>query len=123
MHLLKTKRIYEPYDSQDGYRILVDRLWPRGIKKIEAHIDQWDKAIAPSNALRKWFDHDSEKFEAFKARYLEEIEHNDERKALCDVIKEHLPMENVTLLYGAKDHEYNQAIILQEWLKANLDLQ
>lgn len=78
MKMILLKRIYEPYDKEDGYRILVDRLWPRGISKEKAHLDLWLKEIAPSTELRKWFGHKTEKWEEFKQRYMEELKLNKE---------------------------------------------
>lgn len=120
MNKLAYKRIYEPYDENDGYRILIDRLWPRGIKKEDAKIDYWDKDITPTTNLRKWFNHDPEKFNEFKEKYLIELENNDKKDEYISIIKENLKNKNVTLLYGAKDEKYNHAIILYEWTKNKL---
>ena len=110
----RIKRIYEPAAAADGTRILVDRVWPRGVSKEEAAVDVWLKEVAPSTELRKWFGHEPERFGAFRERYLEELKENpavDELKALA---ADH---EVVTLLYGAKDEVHNQAVILQELLQ------
>ena len=112
--MIKIKRIYEPVDKNDGYRILIDRLWPRGIKKEEAHIDLWSKDIAPSTALRKWFNHEPEKWESFRKKYYTELKGNPAVKEMRKVLKEH-PAS--TLLYGAKNEHYNQAIVLAEYLR------
>jgi len=94
-------------------RILIDRLWPRGVKKEVAHIDQWLKDIAPSTDLRKWFNHDPHKWEEFQAKYLLELNHNDRVKELLDMIKE---SECVTLIYAAHDEQHNHALVLMEFL-------
>ena len=107
-----TKRVYEKADKNDGIRVLVDRLWPRGLKKEEAGIDYWMKEIAPSNALRKWFAHKEERWQEFKSRYHMELKEKKELlKQLMDLEKD----KKVTLLYAAKDDERNNA---QALLKA-----
>ncbi|WP_416041075.1 DUF488 domain-containing protein [Acinetobacter lactucae] len=110
---IQIKRIYETADPSDGKRILVDRLWSRGISKGNAHLDLWLKEVAPSTELRKWFhaatpDH----WEEFKQRYLKELETNSAVEELQHIVAEH----TVTFLYSAKDVEYNHAIILKEYL-------
>jgi uncharacterized protein YeaO (DUF488 family) len=107
------KRIYEPVESKDGYRILVDRLWPRGIKKEKAEIDTWLKEVAPSTDLRKWFHAGEGTFAEFKKKYLAELKENPALKDLKTLIKEH---KKVTLLYAAKDEEQNHAHILADLL-------
>lgn len=113
MHKLKIKRIYEEYDKEDGYRILVDKLWPRGIKKEEAHLDSWNKEIAPSTELRKWYSHDKDKFPLFREKYEDELKDNSEE---VGKILEILHERKVTLLYGAKDPKNNHAIVLKDYL-------
>ncbi|MFN3398334.1 MAG: DUF488 domain-containing protein [Sulfurimicrobium sp.] len=108
---IRIKRVYEQPDEQDGRRILVDRLWPRGLTKEKAKVDLWLKDIAPSTALRKWFGHDPEKWEAFKERYLAELKNNGEQIRL---LKQELDKGVVTLVYAAKDEEHNEAIVIQE---------
>jgi len=103
------KRVYEPYAKEDGFRILVDRLWPRGIKKENAHIDIWLQEVAPSTALRKWFHHDSENWKEFVKKYKEELSDNDALSELRKLVKEH---KKVTLLYGAKNEDHNHAQVL-----------
>lgn len=110
-HNLKIKRIYDPPEESDGYRVLVDRLWPRGVAKDKAHIDLWLKDIAPSNELRKWFAHDPAKWNGFKQRYLEELKAND---TAVEVLKSHLAKGDVTLLYAARDREHNEAVVLRD---------
>lgn len=111
---VKIKRIYEPYSSDDGYRILIDRLWPRGIKKADAHIDKWMKEIAPSTDLRKWF-HESEAdhWDQFKKSYQAELRKSDAVEQLLSDTDNH---KTVTLLYGAKNQEHNHALILQQFI-------
>lgn len=114
-HAIKPKRIYDVPKVDDGYRVLVDRLWPRGVSKEEARLDEWLKDIAPSTELRKWYDHDLEKFEEFKQRYQEELKQRDE---LLQKLVEKSKEKPVTLLYAAKDERHNQAVILVDILRA-----
>ena len=108
------KRVYEKPDEGDGVRVLVDRLWPRGLKKEEVKIDHWMKDAAPSDSLRKWFAHKEELWPEFKRRYLEEMkDKKDILKQLQDLGKS----KKVTLLYAAKDEERNNALVLLELLK------
>jgi len=110
-----TKRIYEKPGKNDGVRVLVDRLWPRGIKKEDANIDYWMKEIAPSSTLRKWFAHKEERWQEFKKRYTEELKEKDDLlKQLKDLGKD----KKVTLLYAAKDKEKNNAQVLLELMEA-----
>ena len=111
---LKIKRVYEKPEKEDGTRILVDRLWPRGLTKEKAAIDLWLKEVAPSTALRKWFSHDPPKWPAFKQKYRREIKENKDQVA---ILKEQLMKGAVTLVYGAKDEEHNEALVLKEWLQ------
>lgn len=108
------KRVYLPASDTDGFRVLVDRLWPRGIKKENAHVDMWAKALAPSTELRKWFGHDPERFEEFARRYEEELSANAEAGTLLKEIRTH---DVVTLLFGAKDEKYNNAVVLSRILQ------
>lgn len=110
-----TKRIYEDVAKNDGYRVLVDRIWPRGVSKNEAKLDKWMKDIAPSKALRKWFDHDPGKFETFKKRYKKELSDCEDK---LEGLVEKSKSKKVTLLYGAKDEEHNQAVVLKEILES-----
>ena len=114
---VSVKRAYEPFSAEDGYRILIDRLWPRGIKKEGANIDRWMKNVAPSTALRQWFDHDPEKWEEFKIKYHHELEGSDEFDDLVSCIRKN---KTVTLLYAAKDAEHNHALVLQQLIKSLL---
>ena len=113
MSEVKIKRVYYAPDGDDGTRILVDRLWPRGLTKERACVDLWLKDIAPSTELRKWFGHDPAKWEQFRERYHREIEANVN---LVSLLKEKLKGGAVTLLFAAKDAEHNEAVALQEWL-------
>src|ERR1700743_246297 len=110
---IKIKRIYEPYQMGDGYRILIDGLWPRGIKKENPHIDKWLKEIAPSTELRKWFNHEPEKWKVFCGKYAAEIKNSDALKELFAEVEQH---ETVTILYAAKDEQYNNAVFIQQLL-------
>lgn len=111
MMAITIKRIYEPGSVKDGYRILVDRLWPRGIKKENAHVDKWLKEVAPSTELRKWFNHEPEKWETFSAKYKDELKMSPALDELYAATHDH---KTVTLLYGAKDEEHNHAFILKQ---------
>jgi uncharacterized protein YeaO (DUF488 family) len=110
---LRLKRVYEEPSEEDGTRVLVDRLWPRGLTKERAHVDLWFKEIAPSTELREWFAHDPVKWPEFKARYKAELKHNS---ALLTLLKEAVTRGPTTLLYGARDTEHNEAVVLQELL-------
>jgi uncharacterized protein YeaO (DUF488 family) len=114
MHTIRIKRIYEPSSQADGYRVLVDRLWPRGIKKEDAHIHIWEKEVAPSQELRKWFGHDPEKWAGFRKKYLAELMGSDAIGHLAEELRQH---KTVTLLYGAHDEEHNNAVVLREYLE------
>lgn len=107
------KRIYEEASKSDGYRLLVDRIWPRGVSKEKAKLDEWNKEIAPSTELRKWFDHQEERFDAFAVKYKNELSEN---KSELQRIKEISKKQQLCLLYGAKDEKYNQAVVLKEIL-------
>ncbi len=107
------KRIYEDPTQDDGIRILVDRVWPRGIKKEEAKLDEWMKDIAPSTELRKWFDHKAERYDEFLKKYKQELK---DRPELIDELLKKAKKNKVTLLYGAKDKKHNQAVVLKEFL-------
>ncbi len=117
---IATKRVYEPASSKDGLRVLVDRVWPRGLSKDKAKIDLWLKEAAPSTSLRKWFGHDPEKWSEFKERYLAEIKKNKESLApLKELLKSERP-KKLTLIYGARDTEHNNAVVLQKYLEKSL---
>ena len=114
MRAVRIKRVYEEPMKSDGKRILVDRLWPRGLTKLAAKVDLWLKDIAPSAALRKWFGHEPSKWEEFKRRYAGELEKNHEQVSL---LEREVNAGKVTLVYGAKDLEHNGAVVLRELLK------
>jgi uncharacterized protein YeaO (DUF488 family) len=107
------KRVYEPAAKSDGFRLLVDRLWPRGLSKENAHIDLWLREIGPSTALRKWFNHDPARWAEFQHRYDAELK---EKATLLATIKKHAKTKPVTLLYSAKDEQHNQAVALRNFL-------
>lgn len=110
------RRAYEPPTRNDGCRVLIDRLWPRGISKEDLAVDVWLREIAPSTALRKWFDHDPAKWEGFQTRYFRELRRNEE--ALKDLRERLQRGGRVTLVYGARDTEHNDAVALRTFLQA-----
>jgi uncharacterized protein YeaO (DUF488 family) len=112
--MIRIKRIYEQLGDDDGYRILIDRLWPRGISKENADVDLWLKEIAPSTELRKWFQHDPAKWKEFGERYRKELSKEKENlRRIKEIEKEH---GNVTLLYAGKDEEHTHALVLLKML-------
>lgn len=111
---LKLKRAYDPPVEGDGFRLLVDRLWPRGLRKDQARLDGWLKGIAPSTALRKWFGHDPARWEEFQRRYFAEL---DGRTSIVEDLRQRTQRGRVTLVYGAKDQTHNHAVALQEYLR------
>ena len=113
---IKIKRAYEQPHNDDGLRILVDRLWPRGLTKEKASIDLWLKEIAPSTELRKWFAHDPDKWKRFRGRYETEISHKPD---LIKVLKEKARAGTITLIYGARDEKHNEALVLKQFLEKN----
>ena len=112
----RVKRIYEPASADDGFRVLVDRLWPRGISKEKAHIDAWLKEIAPSDALRKKFHGQAETWTEFVAAYARELK-EEPAKTAAAALRERAKHEPVTLLYAARDEEHNNAVALKDWLE------
>ena len=113
---LRIKRVYAEPSEDDGERILVDRLWPRGLTKAKAKVDLWLKEVAPSNELRKWFAHDPDRWAEFKRRYVAELKAADKPLSL---LQQETSRETVTLLYGARDEEHNEAVVLLELLQRN----
>ena len=107
------KRAYEPAAAEDGQRVLVDRLWPRGVTKERLQLDAWLRDLAPSTELRKWFNHDPERWTEFQRRYREEL-HTSERVALLDDLRARMQVGLVTLVYGARDTEHNAALVLRD---------
>ncbi|WP_030014873.1 DUF488 domain-containing protein [Curtobacterium sp. S6] len=115
MTTYRIKRVYEAPESTDGARVLVDRMWPRGVAKADAELDQWAKTIAPSPELRRWFGHDPEKFAEFRNKYRHELAHREEnREAVANLPQE----DTVTLVYAAKDEEHNHAVVLRDFLSS-----
>jgi uncharacterized protein YeaO (DUF488 family) len=113
--MIQVKRIYDSVTEDDGYRVLIDRLWPRGFSKEDAKVDLWMKEIAPSTELRKWFDHDPDKWMEFQQRYKDELVN---KKELIDqLLKLEKEKKVITLLFSAKDREKNQAMVLIEVLR------
>ncbi|HVY75547.1 MAG TPA: DUF488 domain-containing protein [Puia sp.] len=110
MPAISIKRIYDEPSPGDGYRMLVDRIWPRGVKKTSAKLDEWNKQLPPSDELRKWFNHKPERFKAFEEKYRLELEKQTEELKRVKALARH---QELTLLYGAKDPEMNQAVVLR----------
>ncbi len=117
--MIKLKRAYEKAAESDGYRILVDRLWPRGLNKSEASVDLWLRDIAPSEQLRKWFSHDATKWPEFKQRYLEEL---TTKETLVRQVVEKAATSAVTLVYAAHDAQHNNAVVLREHIEIALGI-
>jgi uncharacterized protein YeaO (DUF488 family) len=113
---IQTKRVYEQPADNDGSRILVDRLWPRGLTKEKAKVDLWLKEIAPSTELRQWFGHEPKKWRGFRGRYETELRHNSE---LIEMLKTIAKQGTITLLYGARDEKHNEALVLKQFLERN----
>lgn len=116
---IKIKRIYDAYDPEDGWRVLVDHIWSRGVSKEKAHLDEWYKELAPSTELREWFCHIPEKFSEFAKAYQAELDVNPKAQELISQIFSKSKEQQVTLLYGAKDREHNQAVVLRDYLNQN----
>ncbi|HDN2510982.1 MULTISPECIES: DUF488 domain-containing protein [Providencia] len=114
--MIYCKRVYDPVTKNDGYRVLVDRLWPRGIKKIDLQCDEWNKEVAPSNELRKWFHQHTDQFEQFVQRYCEELNNTEAWQRLVEQAEQ----GHVTLLYSAKNTEHNQATVLKKYIEEKI---
>ena len=110
---VKLKRAYDPAEANDGQRILVDRLWPRGLSKDKAQLDEWNKDVAPSPELRQWFNHKPERFSEFRQRYLLELSHNSAAKELAESSQK----QTITLIYAVQDEKHNHALVLKEFLE------
>lgn len=110
------KRIYDDANQNDGKRVLIDRVWPRGVSKEQAQLDEWLKEVAPSSDLRKWFNHDPNKFDEFKKKYKKELKENSEQKETLNQLKDWSSEGKVTLLYATKEEKYNHAQVLKELL-------
>lgn len=117
--MIKTKRTYDKPQAEDGLRILVDRIWPRGLKKTEFKMDLWQKDISPSSLLRKWFNHDESKWDEFKNRYYNELQ---DKKESIGLLLEKAEKGTITLLYSSKENRYNNAIALKEYLDAKQNI-
>lgn len=111
---VRLKRVYEPPEPSDGYRVLIDRLWPRGVSKEQAHLDEWVRDLAPSSELRRWFGHDPAKFDEFRRRYRTELAAQEEK--LRD-LRSRARTGTLTLVYAARDTEHNDAVVLAELLR------
>jgi uncharacterized protein YeaO (DUF488 family) len=115
---IRIERVYDSPKEVDSFRILVDRLWPRGLSKEKVRIDLWQKDIAPSNSLRKWFGHDEKKWDEFKQKYFKELDkNNDKVNTIIKIAKE---QNSITLLYGSKEERFNNAVALKEYLKEKI---
>ncbi len=114
---VQIKRAYEPASPSDGYRILIDRLWPRGVSRARARLDEWDKGLAPSAGLREWFGHDPRRYEEFRRRYVDELR---PRRARISELRKRAREGRVTLVYSAADVEHNDAGVLAEVLRRGL---
>ncbi|SDH75866.1 DUF488 domain-containing protein [Alteribacillus bidgolensis] len=117
---IKIKRIYENKADDDGKRVFVDRIWPRGVSKSQAALDEWIKDVAPSTELRKWFNHKEEKFKLFAEKYKKELQSNKKRKEAYDELVHQASSKKVTLLYAAKNEKYNHAVLLKDWIKEDI---
>ncbi|WP_113911248.1 DUF488 domain-containing protein [Roseovarius dicentrarchi] len=110
---IRTRRAYDEMAKNDGFRVLVDRIWPRGVSKEDLDLDDWCEDVAPSDDLREWFDHDPDKWSEFKTRYGKELDDNSAAKDLLDKARD----GRVTLIYGAKDEEHNNAVALRDYMR------
>ena len=111
---VRVKRAYEPPEPADGYRVLIDRIWPRGVSKEDARLDEWARDLAPSSELRRWFSHDPAKFDQFRRRYRDELaDHEDKLRQL----RRRARRGTITLVYSARDTEHNDAVVLAELLR------
>lgn len=117
---IRLKRAYEPAAADDGYRVLIDRLWPRGVSKQQAKLDEWEKELSPSSELREWFGHEPSRFEKFRRRYIDELRANAPR---LKELRRHARTGTLTLVYSAHDSEHNDAVVLAEVLRRGLPRQ
>lgn len=113
---IKLVRIYD-HEQPAGYRVLVDRMWPRGMSKVKADLGEWDKQIGPTNELRKWFNHEDEKFPEFKEKYIKELDENDFTPEFIETVKDKLKSGDVLFLYGAKNRDIIKQLCLRNMLK------
>ena len=114
---IQAKRVYEEPEESDGYRILTERLWPRGVSKERAALDRWMKRIAPSHELRKWFDHDPDKWDEFKEKYRKELFGSEAVEEMIVLIRQH---NKVTLIYASKDEMHNSTVVLRNFLSTTI---
>jgi uncharacterized protein YeaO (DUF488 family) len=114
---IRLKRAYEPAAPSDGYRVLIDRLWPRGVSRDRANLDEWEQELAPSTELREWFAHDPSRFQEFRRRYIEELRG---RRLRLTELRRRARMGTLTLVYSARDTEHNDAVVLAEVLRRGL---
>lgn len=114
---VRVKRAYEPASPRDGYRVLIDRLWPRGVSREHARLDAWEKDLAPSTELREWFGHDPDRFEEFRGRYIEELR---PRKARIAQLRRRARSGTLTLVHSARDTAHNDAVVLAEVVRRGL---
>ena len=114
---VRLKRAYDPVAATDGYRVLVDRIWPRGVRREEAHLDEWARELAPSTGLRRWFGHDPARFEEFQRRYIEELASQAEK---LRELRARAREGTLTLVYAARDTEHNDAVVLAELLRRGM---
>ena len=117
--MIRSKRAYEPPSRSDGYRVLVERLWPRGLRKADAHLDEWLKDIAPSHELRRWFGHEPSRFTEFRERYRHELHAEPARTALAELARR-AARGTVTLVYAAHDEVHNNAVVLEQELRRRI---
>jgi uncharacterized protein YeaO (DUF488 family) len=114
---VRLKRAYEPAERGDGYRVLIDRLWPRGVSREQAKLDGWERELAPSSELRRWFRHEPRRFEEFRRRYIDEL--RGQRQPLAE-LRRRARNGTLTLVYGAQDEEHNDAVVLAEIIRRGL---
>jgi uncharacterized protein YeaO (DUF488 family) len=111
---VRAKRVYDEADAGDGYRVLIDHVWPRGVSRERAHLDEWARELAPSDELRKWFDHVPERFAAFRARYRDELAAHSDR---IEELRGRAERQPLTIVYAARDTEHNNAVVLAELIR------
>jgi uncharacterized protein YeaO (DUF488 family) len=111
---VRVKRIYDPAEPDDGYRVLIDHVWPRGVSRGQANLDAWLRELAPSDELRKWFDHIPERFDEFRVRYRDELNAHHE---LVEDLRRHARKGPVTIVYAARDREHNNAVVVAELVR------
>lgn len=114
---IQLKRAYDAPTNDDGYRVLVERLWPRGVSKEDARLDDWVKEIAPSTELRKWFAHDGDRWKEFQERYRKELNDNEDAHAVIDGLKQRAMQGTLTLVFASRDTEHNSAVVLKALLE------